>query len=218
MVRSGLPEENVYVKPNFVVDPLSDLKILPKRADQVMFVGRLAQEKGADLLLEAWARILGPPKPKLIIVGDGPERTGLERKYGNLPGVLWRGWLQRKQLLREVAASRFLVVPSRWYEGFPMVVIESLSLGTPVIAPGHAGFPEIITSDRTGLLFSPGNQVHLAEVLKRALRLDEASWWQWSKNARNLYLERYTPEANYPLLMAIYEKAISHATKKQGGV
>ena len=215
MVRSGLPEDKVYVKPNFVPDPLPGLGALPERTGQVVFVGRLTWEKGVDLLLEAWGRIPIASGRRLVIVGDGPERAELERRYGNLPGVVWRGWLERKQLLREVAASRFLVMPSRWYEGFPMVLVESLSLGTPVIAPNHAGFPEIISPGSTGALFSPGDDVSFTESLDGALRLDEGSWRQWSRKARDTYLERYTPEANYPLLEAIYEKDIGNAKDRE---
>jgi glycosyltransferase involved in cell wall biosynthesis len=92
-----------------------------------------------------------------------------------------------------------------------MVLIEAFSVGTPVIAPNHAGFPEIITPDSNGLLFLSGSVDDLAKVLSGALRVDDMVWQRWSVNARHAYLRRYTPSVNYRQLIAIYEKAIDHA-------
>lgn len=214
MVRSGIPEELVHVKPNFVPEPPPSLIRRSKRPrQQVVFVGRLNPEKGAALLLESWRR-LNALDARLVIVGDGPERAGLEREFGDLGGVVWRGWLEREDLLDEIADSRYLVIPSVVYETFGMVSIEAFSVGTPVIAPGHAGFPEIVTPNDNGLLFAPRSVEDLAETLERALRLDDATWRRWSDNARRAYLSRYTPEENYRLLVAIYEQAIEQARRR----
>jgi glycosyltransferase involved in cell wall biosynthesis len=210
MVRSGLPEERVSVKPNFVTDPLSSLEKRPEHTEQIAFVGRVAYEKGVDLLLDAWRRI-EPSSTRPIIVGDGPAREDLIRDFGDLQDVEWRGWLGREEVLREIASSRYLVIPSRWYEVFPLVILEALALGTPVIAPDHGGFPDIISSGDNGFLFTPNDVGSLASVLDSALRLDESSWLDLGKNARRSYLERYTPEVNYPILMGIYEEAIQHS-------
>lgn len=210
MVRASLPQEKVFVKPNFVTDPLSPVKQLPERREQIVFVGRVAYEKGVDLLLETWKRSESP-STRLIIIGDGPEREGLIRSFGDLPNVEWRGWLGREEMSREMSHSRYLVVPSRWYEVFPLVVLEALALGTPVIAPDHGGFPEIIAPGHNGFLFTPNDGADLASVLDRALRLDESSWLDLGENARSSYLKRFTPEVNYPILMKIYEEAMQRS-------
>lgn len=210
MVRASLPQEKVFVKPNFVPDPLSALERLPERAEQMVFVGRLAHEKGVDLLLDAWRRI-EPPSTRLVIVGNGPEREGLMRRFGDLQGVEWRGWLGREEMLREISRSRYLVVPSRWYEVLPLVMLEALALSTPVIAPNHGGFPDIISPGDNGLLFTPNDMEDLVSILGRALQLDESSWLALGKNARNSYLKHFTPEVNYPILMGIYEEAIQRS-------
>jgi glycosyltransferase involved in cell wall biosynthesis len=210
MVRAGLPPEKVFVKPNFVSDPLSTRERLPQRTEQIVFVGRVAYEKGVDLLLETWKRI-DPSNTQLLIIGDGPERRDLMHDFGDLQGVEWRGWLGKEEVLREVSRSRCLVIPSRWYEVFPVVLLEALALGTPLIAPAHGGFPEVISSGYDGFLFTPNDVSNLASVLDRALRLDESSWLNLSKNARNSYLNRFTPEVNYPILMRIYEEAMQRS-------
>lgn len=208
MIRSGLPKEIVHVKPNFVPEP--EAGVSAKREEKAVFVGRLSEEKGVDLLLEAWAR-LEPSGFRLVVVGDGPERGRLETLSRKLPGLEWRGWMSHDEALREVASSRFLVVPSRTYEGFPMVVAEAMSVGTPVIAANHAGFPEIVGDRRAGFLFEPQNPDDLAKKLSEASLLEPDTWKEMSERARNDYLSRYTPEANYEILMGIYDEAMARS-------
>lgn len=107
--------------------------------------------------------------------------------------------------------ARFLVLPSLWYEGFPMVMAESLACGTPVVGSRLGAMQEIITDRRTGLHFNTGDPVDLAEKVKWAwnhpLKLAEMG-----HEARRDYESLYTPEVNYSLLMSIYEQAIrSHS-------
>lgn len=207
MVRAGLPQEKVFVKTNFVPDPLSTLEQVPARTEQVVFVGRLAQEKGVDLLLDVWRRI-NPSGIRLVIIGDGPERENLMRLSSGVQSVEWRGWLSRGDMLREMSSSKYLVVPSRWYEVLPLVMLEALGVGTPVIAPDHGGFPDIISSGDNGFLFTPNDESDLVSVLDHALGLDKGSWQDFGNNARSSYLSRFTPEVNYPVLMRIYEEAV----------
>jgi glycosyltransferase involved in cell wall biosynthesis len=101
-------------------------------------------------------------------------------------------------------------MPSRWYEVFPLVLLEALSVGTPVVVPDHGGFPDIVSHGNDGLLFAPNDELSLSAALRYALQIDEESWQQLSDNTRSDYLRRFTPEANYPLLMATYEKAIEN--------
>jgi glycosyltransferase involved in cell wall biosynthesis len=210
VVRYGVPAESVHVKPNFVPDPSSSLSPSLKRKKQVVFVGRLAFEKGVDMLLEAWGR-LKLSGFELIIAGDGPDRANLERKFADLPGLVWRGWVDRAQVLREIAQSSYLIMSSRWYEGLPMVLVEALSVGTPLILPNHAQMPDNVTSGGNSLLFAPGSVEDLTRVLRQALRIDDAVWQRWSANSRDNYLAHFTPEMNYRQLMNVYRRATEHA-------
>lgn len=90
-----------------------------------------------------------------------------------------------------------------------MSVLEALSVGTPVIAPGHGAFPRILSNNSEGLLFSPGDAASLENALRAALAAPESVWTQWSVNARKRFLREYTEQENYAQLMAIYEKAIA---------
>lgn len=118
----------------------------------IAYVGRLSQEKGVDLFLEVAKR---HPEIPFKIAGEiRPEDTW------EMPGnVQWVGRLDQTSVRDFIQEARFLVQPSRCYEGFPLVILEAASCGKPVIAPNHGGFPEIIGAENQsiGVLFIPAN-------------------------------------------------------------
>jgi glycosyltransferase involved in cell wall biosynthesis len=203
-IEGGLPAEKMYVKPNFV-EPDPGERTTP--GDYALFVGRLSPEKGLSALLAAWSQI-GPAIP-LVLAGDGPLRASLESEVSknNIRNVTFRGRLDSNQTRAAMKQARFLVLPSLWYEGFPMVMAESLACGTPVIGSRLGAMQEVITDGRTGLHFTAGDAKDLAEKVE----------WAWSHpsqlitmghEARRDYEALYTPEVNYSLLMSIYEQTV----------
>jgi glycosyltransferase involved in cell wall biosynthesis len=203
-IEGGLPAEKIYVKPNFV-EP--DPGERTNRGDYALFVGRLSPEKGLSTLLGAWRQISS--EIPLVIAGDGPLRTSLEAEVSknSIRNVTFRGRLDSKQTRAAMKQARFLVLPSLWYEGFPMVMAESLACGTPVIGSRLGAMQEVITDGRTGLHFETGSASDLAEKVE----------WAWNHpseliamghEARRDYEALYTPEANYSLLMSIYEQTL----------
>lgn len=205
LVRAGLPEESIFVKPNFQSVP--QLPVLP-RLPRFVFAGWMTRAKGLHLLLQAWQRIR-PAGYELLIIGDGPELPFLEQSCEEDSGIVWCGPQPRQRVLELVSGSRYAIVPSLSYENFPMSVLEALSVGTPVIAPDHGAFPRILSNDREGLLFSAGDAASLENALRAALAAPESVWTRWSVNARNKFLREYTEQENYAQLMAIYEKAVA---------
>lgn len=103
--------------------------------------------------------------------------------------------------------STALVVPSLWYEGFPLVIIEAFATGLPVIASDIGSLAEIVDHGRTGLLFRPGDPDDLAAKIDWALS-HPRELAQMRKEARAEYEAKYTAERNYQMLMEIYERAI----------
>jgi glycosyltransferase involved in cell wall biosynthesis len=211
-IHGGLPAEKIFVKPNFV-DPDPGERSQP--GDYALFVGRLSPEKGVSTLLAAWSR-LGPSIP-LVIAGDGPLRPRLEAEVAknNLRQVSFRGRLNPSETRAAMKQARFLVLPSLWYEGFPMVMAESLACGTPVLGSRLGAIEEIITDGRTGLHFTPGDPTDLGEKVE----------WAWNhpseltamgREARLDYESRYTSEMNYSLLMAIYQQVIKAHSEADG--
>ncbi len=209
-LRSGLPEEKVFVKPNFVV---KQAEISRQRKPQAIFVGRLYREKGVHLLLDAWkmAQSAGriPADGRLIVMGDGPERSSLEQQYRSDSGIVWCGVQPPDRVMEAVATSRMLAIPSLCYENCPMVVLEAFSAGTPVIAPDHGPFPAMVSHQKNGLLFTPGDIPTLADALAIGMSAEENTWLDWSEAARTKYLADYTEQLGYERLITIYKQAIA---------
>jgi glycosyltransferase involved in cell wall biosynthesis len=209
MVSSGLPADKIFVKSNF--GPERSLKNTP-RLPQLTFVGAVSRAKGVHLLLDAWRR-LSPKESRLVLIGDGSDRSALEREYAQVTNVVWRGSLPHEEVLESIASSRFVVLPSLCYENFPMVLLEAFSMGTPVIVPNHGAFPSIVSDRVQGLLFSPGYTGSLIATLREALDLEESTWIRLSQSAHYRYATDYTEDSNYAHLMEIYERVIALAQK-----
>jgi glycosyltransferase involved in cell wall biosynthesis len=138
----------------------------------VLFVGRLVEKKGVDVLIAAMAvASRADPSLELVIVGDGPARAALERQAstGGLK-VDFRGWQGEKEVRLAMRRAMLLAVPSRTApggdsEGLPTVLMEAMSLGTPVVASRHAGIPEIVSDGATGLLVPESDPGPLARAI-----------------------------------------------------
>ncbi|MCS6859687.1 MAG: glycosyltransferase family 4 protein [Abditibacteriales bacterium] len=141
----------------------------------VAFAARLVWEKGADVLLQAFAKVVkGIPEARLLIAGDGPERERLQSMitdWGLSAQVSLLGHLSRADVERHFATAWVQVVPSRWAEPFGLVAAEAMMRGTAVIASSSGGLAEIVRDGQTGFLVPPGNAAALAEALARLLRV-----------------------------------------------
>jgi glycosyltransferase involved in cell wall biosynthesis len=206
-LNAGLPAEKVFVKPNFV-DPDPGV-CSPSEGSYALFVGRLSPEKRVNTVLRAW-RHLGRLGIPLVIIGGGPERLELQQEsinYG-LTDVVFRGQVSRQESLAAIGGARFLVFSSEWYENFPVTIAESFACGVPVICSRMGAMQEIVKHGQTGLHFTAGDSKDLAETVKWA--------WDHPERMRSMGLEarrefetKYTAERNYPLLMEIYQHALS---------
>lgn len=196
-VEGGLPPDRISIKPNFVDSPVP---IDVPRADG-LFVGRLSQEKGADVLFGALTRLPG----KIVnVIGEGPERAHIQM-HGRLRSL---GAQTRAEIMEHMQHSSYLVMPSIWYETFGLVLVEAFACGLPVIASRLGVMEELIEDGRTGMLFDPGSSIDLAEKIAWADSHPE-EMHRMGRNARKTYLEKYTPQHNYTQLMAIYHQAMS---------
>ena len=140
-------------------------------------VGRLSEQKGQLLLIEAAGHLHAQGLDfELVIVGDGELRGELERlidKQG-LRGRAWiTGFLDNDGVRRELEAARALVMPS-FAEGLPVVIMEALALGRPVIGTYVAGIPELVEPGRSGWLVPAGAVEPLVAAMAAALTADTA--------------------------------------------
>jgi glycosyltransferase involved in cell wall biosynthesis len=142
----------------------------------VLCVGRLAREKAQRGLLDAFASVLEQGvDAELRIVGEGPERPHLEAAVAAL-GLAGRvtlpGAVAEEAIPAELAAADVFALSSV-VEGLPVVLMEAMAHGVPVVAPRLAGIPELVEHERTGLLYAPTDWTGLAEHLVRLLRRPE---------------------------------------------
>jgi glycosyltransferase involved in cell wall biosynthesis len=152
-----------------VGDPYDD-KIfkdaVTSRTRELIFVGRLVSDKGAALLLDALKLV--PAKPRLTIVGDGPERASLEKQASQLPSqVEFAGPQHNEQLAALLRQHQILVAPSLWQEPFGIVALEGIACGCAVIGSAGGGLAEAIGP--CGLTFPNGEARSLADAITQLL-------------------------------------------------
>ncbi len=201
-VEAGFPVDKICVKANFVTDPLTNSpSVKPAPPDFALFVGRLSEEKGLKTLLQAWSEL--PDPPLLKIAGTGPLAASIITT-DNIEALGLQSTEQISQLMQQAA---FLVLPSEWYEGFPLVLVEAFAHGLPVLASNLGSMADIIKEGETGLLFEPGNAADLAVKVRWLLDHPEQRQ-RLGDNARQCYLANYTSESNVQQLLGIYQQAI----------
>lgn len=207
---AGLPRERVFVKPHFIPDPPNPLP-WDKREPKVVFIGRLRNEKGCHILIEAW-RHWGPEAPYLEVIGDGPDRLKLEalvQEAGLGERVAFRGQLPFKEVQESLRKARLLVLPSICFETFGMVILEAFAVGVPVAASNLGSLPSLIHDRVTGTLFKAGDPDDLSDKVRNAWATPQRLS-TWGAAARREFEQKYTDDFNYRLLLQIYEAAIEH--------
>jgi glycosyltransferase involved in cell wall biosynthesis len=200
-VENGFPEKRVLVKPH-VVYP--DRGIGNGSGGYALFVGRLSAEKGLNTLLAAWRQLRGDIP--LLVVGDGPLAP-LVLEAARDEGIIWLGRRPTDQVHDLLARARCLVLPSECYETFGRVAAEAYAAGTPVIAANGGSMREMVSHERTGLLFEQGSADDLARQVRLLLR-QPALLREMRLNARAEYEARYGAAANVRELLTVYRRAI----------
>jgi glycosyltransferase involved in cell wall biosynthesis len=176
------------------------------RDGELVFVGRLVSDKGADVLIEALARLAGEGvRPGLTLIGDGPER---DRLRGQAEGagvggqVRWTGALQGWALAEELRRHRVMVVPSRWAEPFGIVALEGAACGCVVVGSREGGLADAIGP--CGETFANGDAAALARVLERVLR--EGA--RVDAEEREAHLRRHTSGAVAAQYLRVFEEVL----------
>ena len=201
-VECGLPAEKIFVKPNFLADPPAANY---STADYAIYMGRLSEEKGLDVLVDAFATDNGMvSRLKVKIVGEGPMRAHLEGKAKDkgLSNIEFLGRKDFSECLDLLSRARFMILPSVCYENFPMAIREAFACGKPVIASNLGAMASIIRDRETGLLFQPGNPEDLASKIAWMVGNEDACI-QMGRNARSEFESKYTADRNFGMLMGI---------------
>ena len=209
LLQAGLPPGKVEVKPNFL--PVEPAAPGPGDGGYFIYVGRLSEEKGIRTLLDAW-KTLSPPAPVLKLVGEGPLEEFVRSAAAALPQVEVLGPRKPAEVLDLVARAQALVFPSEWYEGHPRVLIEALSVGTPIISSDIGAAAEVVEDQVSGLQFRGGVALDLSAKVKEFMTGRDRMRAMRSA-ARETFLARYTAASNVKRILGIYERALEHAAK-----
>ncbi len=194
----------------FIYNFMDETNEIPKTTKGNYFLnfGRLDREKGIETLIEAFAL---NQNAKLKIIGDGLlAEYVMKNKTENIEFLGYKDWESLKQYI--INAS-FIIVPSECYENNPMTVLESYSLGKPVIGSNIGGIPEIIISEKTGYLFEPKNVNQLSNLIQIADQIDEESYDQLSINSINFALDNFSKDKYYNKIMSIYNSMVKQFHK-----
>ena len=193
-----IKSERVFVKPNFVE---CKNEFIPEkdRKNQFVFAGRLDKLKGIDLLFEAWKR-MGAHAPKLIVCGTGPMEDWCKsfiRK--NDVNIEMRGFVPNDEALKIIANSKALVLPTQWYEGFPMSIVEAFSVGTPVICSDLGNAGSVIINGITGMKIDFHDYIQVKKALMNCFAMCDSTYTEYTTN--------YTIQINYEMLVNAYAES-----------
>ena len=201
MLKARLPNLPLRVLPNFI-QANGQLDSAREAGDYLFYFGRLEQNKGIWLLLQAMQEL--GPAIELRIAGAGSEAQAIRQRLENegLTNIKFLGRLGDVELSRAIAGCRLVVVPSICFEIQPFAVLESFVHGKPVVAAAVGGIPELVEDGVNGLLFEPGNARDLAEKI-RSLYFDQNKLAQLGRHGRARVEVRHAPELYYQSLMSL---------------
>jgi len=176
---------------------------------RVLCVGRFIREKGFDLAITAFASVASDfPTARLLLVGDGPERSHLEQQVRDLglsDRIEFFGWVASEQMEGIFARATIVIVPSRGQDAFPVVALEAARMGRPVVAARVGGLPESVVHGETGLVVDAEDAAALARAT--ALLLDHPeTTLRMSHAARERAVAAFGSERYADAYERIYER------------
>jgi glycosyltransferase involved in cell wall biosynthesis len=205
MIAAGFPAERVIYLPNGI--DIGQYEPCYAPGEYVLFVGRLAKEKGAGTLLAAMRDL---PIP-LAIAGDGPLRGALEayvQRHAMADRVTFYGHQSGPALTRLYQGAAFLVLPSECFENAPMAILEAFSYGKAAIGARVGGIPELIDHQRTGVLVRPGEVDDLRDAILATWQ-DRRGRVEMGRAGRERVHARFTLQRHVDDLQALYRRTMA---------
>ena len=182
---------------------------VPTATARLVCVGRLCEQKGQLLLVDAVERLVRSGVPiELVLAGDGEMRAEIEGRIarsGLQRQVRITGWIGSNEVRDEILAARALVLPS-FAEGLPVVLMEAMALGRPVVTTYVAGIPELVRNGESGWLVPAGDVEGLTEALRKCLAKTPSELAQLGKRAREQVLQRHSIDVEAGKLAALFRE------------
>lgn len=184
-------------------------------------VGRLSEQKGHLLLVEAARRLAAEGKAfKLVFVGDGPLRTNIETLitlYSLQDHIEITGWASNTEVQQQILASRALVLSS-FAEGLPVVIMEALALERPVLSTYVAGIPELVEPERSGWLVPPGSVEALTDAMRAVLSAPVETLEQMGRVGAQRVAQQHDAAREASILAALFPSNIQQSRSQASDV
>lgn len=207
LIQDGIPENNIEAIHNFI--DMDNYNVEVEDDGYAFYFGRLIKEKGIFTLLEAFK---GLKDKKLLIAGDGPDLEKIKEylnKNNMQENVKLLGYIDSDKVKEYVRKSRFIIVPSIWYENCPYSVLETLAIGKPIIGSNLGGIPELVKNNESGLIYTYNKPKELQEKMRVLFENKELAD-ELGKNAKQIAKEEYSKESYYNKIINIYEGAVKN--------
>jgi len=200
MVAGGFPKEKIRVIP-YGIDG-RQLEPSYTHQNYFLYVGRLSEEKGVETIIHI-AKLL--PDVKFKIVGRGPDSEYLHRLAHGMNNVEFLGFRMGDELQQLYKGACAVLLPSRVHEVFPLITLEAMALGKPLIASNVGGIPEIVLDRQTGFLVHPTDIRGWTEAILRLFH-DRQLHLQLSRAARSHVEQNFRLDDHYRQLMNVYQE------------
>jgi glycosyltransferase involved in cell wall biosynthesis len=209
LIEYGINKKRIVHINNFIDAPKFSLEKAAKEK-YILYFGRICEAKGIFLLLDAARQLHGV---KFKVAGNFEDEAikskVLERiKKDNVTNVELLGFKNSYELKELIFQSRFVVVPSLWYENQPYSILESFASGKAVVASRIGGIPEIVHNGKDGFLFEPGDVNQFVQKIKKLLG-SPALAKKLGQNAKKFVDEESSPKLHYERIMTIYNSLIA---------
>lgn len=198
---SDIPKNKMTVIPTFTLIPkIKETKIRFK--EYFLYASRLSEDKGILDLLEVFSTL---PKLNLLVIGDGPLKEQV-LKYNKYKNIEVQAYLHKKEEVLGYMKNAFMtIIPSKWYDVLPNVMLESFAVGIPVIAPKIGAFDEIVKDWQNGLKFEFGNRDDLKLVIIRSNK-NKTKIFKMKSAIKTFFNENFLSANHYKSLIFLYEE------------
>jgi colanic acid/amylovoran biosynthesis glycosyltransferase len=186
--------------------------VVPAETRRLVCVGRLSEEKGQLLLVKAAAALAKEGcEFELVLVGDGDLRGQIERLIADnnlAKHITITGYADASRVKKEILAARALILPS-FSEGLPIVLMEAMVLGRPVLSTYVAGIPELVIDGKTGWLFPAGSEEALLNAMRNCLDTPQETLKEMGELGRERVLQRHDIDRQVVKLGNLFEGALN---------
>lgn len=200
LLKNVVDEKKIYIKPYFA--DIQPRQLNDKKRNYYIYISRVEYLKGIYVLLEAFKELRGE---RLIVLGVGADRDKA-CKYAqdnHLSNIEFIEWKPKQEMLQLLYDAKALVFPTQLYEGYPMTIVESMALGTPVIGSDFGNVGTIIRDKENGLLFRHDSSEDLREKLQYFSEHTEEAR-RMESGAQKYFEDNHLPDYVYERTRTIY--------------